>query len=89
MINTHDVDDLPAFVDPVDHPVRSATCGVVAVQPASERLADPVRVVPAGNLGLRRPDLVQRARRGQQIQGLLQRLVERIAAVRGERVTLE
>jgi hypothetical protein len=33
------------LVDTVDHPVRAATCGVIAAQLAGEGLADPVRVV--------------------------------------------
>jgi hypothetical protein len=45
VINASDVDDPFRLIDAVDHPVSATTCGVITVQFARKRLANPVRVV--------------------------------------------
>jgi len=39
------MDDLFGLIDAVDHSVGATACGMIAVQLAGERLANPVRVV--------------------------------------------
>jgi hypothetical protein len=45
VIDAYDVHDPYGLIDAVDHPVGAAPCGVISVQLAGERLANPVRVV--------------------------------------------
>ena len=45
VINAHNVDDSIDLVNPIDHAVCTAACGVVAIQFPGEGLADPVWVV--------------------------------------------
>lgn len=44
MVDTVDVDDAIALVDPVDHPVRAYSCRMPAFKFATERMPDPVRL---------------------------------------------
>jgi hypothetical protein len=59
VINTYNVDYALGLINPVDHPVWAATCGAVAEQLASRRLANVVRTVqqwPGQELGDRCSD---------------------------------